>query len=151
MARRIANREQYRLVLAPRFREIPVALTLAGSIVLTALLVPRIDPIPAEVIAFGRRIATNAGKAKILEVVEGRNSSAVISQWEDGAMQIDVFSLLTEARQRIAASIASIEAQRDFWLADVDLRSAVIGGARADGAGDASPAAETPSASSGGD
>ena len=41
-------------------------------------------------IAFGRRIATNAGKAQILEVKEGRNSSAVISRWEDGAMQIDV-------------------------------------------------------------
>ena len=35
-----------------------------------------------------------------------------------GAMQIDVFSLLTEARQRIAANIAAIEAQRDFWLAE---------------------------------
>ena len=51
---------------------------------------PRIDPIPPEVIAFGRRIATNRGKARIIEVAEGRNSSAVISQWQDGAMQIDV-------------------------------------------------------------
>jgi outer membrane protein TolC len=31
-----------------------------------------------------------------------------------GAMQVDVFSLLTEARQRIAANIVAIEAQRDF-------------------------------------
>jgi outer membrane protein TolC len=45
-----------------------------------------------------------------------------------GAMQIDVFSLLTEARQRIAANIAAIEAQRDFWLADANLRAAVVGG-----------------------
>ena len=45
-----------------------------------------------------------------------------------GAMQIDVFSLLTEARQRIAANIAAIEAQRDFWLADTNLRAAVVGG-----------------------
>jgi spermidine synthase len=77
-------------VLAPRFRETAVALTLAASIVLTAVVVPRIEAIPPEVIAFGRRIATNRGKAGILEVVEGRNSSAVISQWQDGAMQIDV-------------------------------------------------------------
>ena len=45
-----------------------------------------------------------------------------------GAMQIDVFSLLTEARQRIAANIAAIGAQRDFWLADANLRAAVVGG-----------------------
>ena len=37
------------------------------------------------------------------------------------AMQIDVFALLAEARQRIAATIAAIEAQRDFWLASADL------------------------------
>ena len=45
-----------------------------------------------------------------------------------GAMQIDVFSLLTEARQRIAANIAAIEAQKDFWLASTDLDAAVVGG-----------------------
>ncbi len=44
------------------------------------------------------------------------------------AMLIDVFALLTEARQRINVSIAAIEAQRAFWLASVDLRSAVVGG-----------------------
>lgn len=44
------------------------------------------------------------------------------------AMQIDVFSLLTEARQRIAATIAAIEAQRDFWLAKTNLLSAIVGG-----------------------
>jgi outer membrane protein TolC len=45
-----------------------------------------------------------------------------------GAMQIDVFSLLTEAQRRIAANIAAIEALRDFWLAGVDLDAAMIGG-----------------------
>jgi outer membrane protein TolC len=45
-----------------------------------------------------------------------------------GAMQIDVFSLLAEARQRIATNIAAIEAQRDFWLAATDLEAAIIGG-----------------------
>jgi hypothetical protein len=43
-------------------------------------------------------------------------------------MQIDVFSLLTEAQRRIAANIAAIEAQRDFWLATSDLDAAVVGG-----------------------
>src|SRR5207302_6621023 len=34
-----------------------------------------------------------------------------------GAMQIDVFSLLAEARQRLNATITAVEAKRDFWLA----------------------------------
>ena len=77
-------------VLAPLYRERAGALALAASILLAAVLAPRIDAIPPEVIAFGRRLATNAGKAKILHVAEGRNSSVVISRWEDGATQIDV-------------------------------------------------------------
>jgi outer membrane protein TolC len=47
------------------------------------------------------------------------------------AMQIDVFSLLAEARQRIAATTAAIEAQREFWLAKTNLLSAVVGGGTA--------------------
>jgi outer membrane protein TolC len=45
-----------------------------------------------------------------------------------GAMQVDVFPLLTEARQRIAANAAAVEAQRNFWLANTDLSTAIIGG-----------------------
>src|SRR5215831_1400866 len=45
-----------------------------------------------------------------------------------GAMQIDVFSLLTEAQRRVAANVAAIEAQRDFWLASTDLDAALLGG-----------------------
>ena len=45
-----------------------------------------------------------------------------------GAMQIDVFSLLAEARQRLNTTMAAIEARRDFWLASTDLMTAVIGG-----------------------
>jgi outer membrane protein TolC len=45
-----------------------------------------------------------------------------------GAMQVDVFPLLTEARQRIAANAAAVEAQRNFWLASTDLSAAIIGG-----------------------
>jgi len=44
------------------------------------------------------------------------------------AMQIDVFALLTEARQRVSAANAAIEAERDFWLAETNLGSAVLGG-----------------------
>lgn len=55
-----------------------------------------------------------------------------------GAMQIDVFALLSEARQRIAANIAATEAQRDFWLADCGLDAAISGGG--DDNGDRAPA-----------
>ena len=44
------------------------------------------------------------------------------------AMLIDVFALLTEARQRINSNMQAIDAQRDFWLASVDLSVAVTGG-----------------------
>jgi outer membrane protein TolC len=53
-----------------------------------------------------------------------------------GAMQIDVFALLAEARQRINASVSAIEARREFWLANTDLNVAVVGGGS--GAGDTS-------------
>jgi outer membrane protein TolC len=54
------------------------------------------------------------------------------------AMLIDVFALLAEARQRIAATIAAIEAKRDFWLASANLAAAVVGGGASGGEG-ASP------------
>jgi len=47
------------------------------------------------------------------------------------AMQIDVFALLAEARQRIAAHSAALEAERAFWLAEANLRAALIGGGTA--------------------
>src|SRR5438132_12832121 len=54
------------------------------------------------------------------------------------AMLIDVFSLLGEARQRIASTITAIEAKRDFWLATGDLKAAVAGG-RASGSRNEAP------------
>ncbi|KQW18028.1 copper resistance protein [Afipia sp. Root123D2] len=44
------------------------------------------------------------------------------------SMQVDVFALLTEARQRIASLRAGIDAKRSFWLAQSDLQTAVNGG-----------------------
>jgi outer membrane protein TolC len=62
-----------------------------------------------------------------------------------GAMQIDVFTLLTEARQRLAVNIAAIEAQRDFWLASADLDAALAGGGVTPGGHPVSPAATSAS------
>jgi outer membrane protein TolC len=44
------------------------------------------------------------------------------------AMMIDVFALLIEARQRVLSTTSGVEAQRDFWLATVDLDAAILGG-----------------------
>jgi len=43
-------------------------------------------------------------------------------------MLVDVFELLIDARERIAASSASLEALRDFYLATADLQAALIVG-----------------------
>lgn len=48
------------------------------------------------------------------------------------SMQVDVFALLVEARQRIAALRAAIDAKRNFWLAQSDLTTAINGGGTGD-------------------
>ena len=45
------------------------------------------------------------------------------------AMQIDAFSLLIETRERIASTLAAIDARRNYWLADANLAAALAGGA----------------------
>ena len=50
-----------------------------------------------------------------------------------GAMQVDVFPLLTDARQRIAANAAAVDALRDFWLASANLSATIAGGGSAAG------------------
>ena len=45
-----------------------------------------------------------------------------------GAMQVDVFTLLLEAQQKLNASAAASDALRDFWLASADLSTATTGG-----------------------
>jgi hypothetical protein len=42
-------------------------------------------------------------------------------------MLIGVFELLADARSQIGAVNASIEALRDFWLAEADLQRAMVG------------------------
>lgn len=42
-------------------------------------------------------------------------------------MFISVFDLLADARAQLAAVNAAIETQRDFWLAEADLRMALVG------------------------
>jgi outer membrane protein TolC len=65
------------------------------------------------------------------------------------AMLIDVFALLNEARQRIAANVQAIETQREFWLATVDLGVAVTGGGVAGASGAGMQASASPSGEAG--
>jgi outer membrane protein TolC len=43
------------------------------------------------------------------------------------AMLIGVFDVLADARQQMAAVMAAIDAQRQFWLADAALRASLMG------------------------
>jgi outer membrane protein TolC len=45
-----------------------------------------------------------------------------------GTMQIDVFTLLLEAQQKLTVNAAAIDALRDFWLASTDLSAVIVGG-----------------------
>jgi outer membrane protein TolC len=65
------------------------------------------------------------------------------------SMQVDVFALLTEARQRFASLRAAVDAKREFWLAQSELQAAVTGGAdEGDGSSEATmtASAQTPTA-----
>lgn len=66
------------------------------------------------------------------------------------SMQVDVFALLVEARQRIAALRAAIEAKRAFWLAQSDLQSVVNGGGTVDTQSESRPTATAQAGGSGG-
>lgn len=48
------------------------------------------------------------------------------------SMQVDIFTVLQEARQRLVAMRAAIEAKREFWLAKAELQTAVNGGGSAE-------------------
>jgi outer membrane protein TolC len=52
-----------------------------------------------------------------------------------GAMQVDVFTLLADARQKISANVAAVDALRDFWVASADLSAALYGVSTAPEAG----------------
>jgi spermidine synthase len=81
------------LVLAPLIRHArtqTLELSTGVAVGLVALLAWGVHKVPDELIAFGRRMPTNAGMAKILYTAEGRNTSIAISQWSDGALQFHV-------------------------------------------------------------
>ena len=62
------------------------------------------------------------------DILPLRTTIANETQLRYGAMQIDEFALLVEARQRINSTLAAVDARRDFWLASADLLAAIVGG-----------------------
>lgn len=52
------------------------------------------------------------------------------------SMQVDIFTVLTEARQRITSMRAAIDAKRRFWLAQSELQTVINGGGSAAGVGE---------------
>ncbi|MEP7262317.1 MAG: TolC family protein, partial [Usitatibacter sp.] len=61
------------------------------------------------------------------EVVPLRKTIADEMLLKYNGMLIGVFDLLADSRTQIASVIQSIEASRDFWLADAALRAALVG------------------------
>jgi outer membrane protein TolC len=67
------------------------------------------------------------------EVLPQRKIIGEEMQLRYSSMQVDVFALLTEARQRLASLRAALDAKREFWLAQSELLAVVNGGADEDG------------------
>jgi spermidine synthase len=81
------------IVLLPYVRaskSMGMAAGLAAAVMMAAWLSASVEPVPGELIAYGRRMAINVGKSQLLYTIEGRNSSVAITQWNDGAIEIDV-------------------------------------------------------------
>jgi spermidine synthase len=60
------------------------------SLAATGFLAWRVHAIPGQVIAYGRRVTISGASSTLLYTKEGINSSVAITQWNDGAYEIDV-------------------------------------------------------------
>jgi spermidine synthase len=63
---------------------------LALSLIAAAYLAAAVDPVPGNLIAYGRRMITSAASSELLYVGEGMNASIAITRWNDGALQFHV-------------------------------------------------------------
>jgi spermidine synthase len=65
-------------------------LAVAACVLVGGFLAWNIEPIPGDLIAYGRRMALNKGNSTILYTKEGRNSSVAISRWNNGTIYVNV-------------------------------------------------------------
>jgi spermidine synthase len=80
------------LLLAPlawRERSVIIAAALVVALSSAGVLAWKVVPMPGNLVAYGRLLNTYARNSQLLEMVEGRNSSAAITRYE-GALQISV-------------------------------------------------------------
>jgi outer membrane protein TolC len=75
------------------------------------------------------------------EVLPLRKRIADESLLRYNAMQIDVFELLADARERVAAVAAAVGSLRDYWRAETELQTALVGGSPGSAEASALPAA----------
>jgi outer membrane protein TolC len=73
------------------------------------------------------RVAFEIAKHQRDEVLPLRKVIADENLLRYNGMLIGVFELLADAREQVAAVMATLQAQEQFWLADAALQSAVIG------------------------
>jgi spermidine synthase len=79
------------IVLIPILRRSGLGLVgLAASVGVACLLAWSVDPVPGELIAYGRRMALNAGQSKVLYAAEGINSSVAITEWPNNTIYVNV-------------------------------------------------------------
>ncbi len=74
----------------PRPRRVWTAAGMAMSAALCIWLASALQPVPGALVAYGRKMAVQLGSSRVLDVVEGRNSSVAITQWNDGNYEVDV-------------------------------------------------------------
>lgn len=70
------------------------------------------------------------------EIIPLRKIITEEMQLRFSSMQVDIFALLTEARQRLASLRGAIDARQRFFLAQADLQTAVNGGGLPTAGGD---------------
>jgi len=79
------------IVLLPLLRRSGVGIAgLAASIGVACLLAWSVEPVPGELIAYGRRMGLNAGLSKVLYAAEGINSSVAITEWPGNIIYVNV-------------------------------------------------------------
>jgi spermidine synthase len=79
------------LVLAPYARKsMGVAIGVVMSLIAVGFLAYTISPLPTQLVAYGRFMASWANQSTDLKMIEGRNSSVAYTRWNDGATYINV-------------------------------------------------------------
>jgi spermidine synthase len=79
------------IVLLPVLRRSGLGIAgLAASAGVACLLAWSVDPVPGELIAYGRRMALNSGRSQVLYAAEGINSSVAITRWDNQTVYVNV-------------------------------------------------------------